>query len=162
MHSVRRNSGIENNVFYANEAKKESWKCLRHIFLYFRLFPIFGQSTSIMSKSDNDWKKRLGTVYSTNPDFRYEMEGGGEQDTLPTTEQKLKIRLDKNKRKGKTVSLITGFIGKDEDLQELAALLKKKCGTGGSAKDGEIIIQGDFRQRLLDILSSEGYRAKII
>lgn len=115
-----------------------------------------------MNKTDNDWKKRLGTVYSTNPEFQYKQEGNEELQTLPPSKQKLHIRLDKNKRKGKTVSLITGFIGKDDDLHELSALLKKKCGTGGSSKDGEIIIQGDFRQRLLDILSAEGYRARII
>jgi translation initiation factor 1 len=111
--------------------------------------------------ADNDWKKRLGTVYSTNPDFEYQTEGQNEEDTLPPEEQKLLISLDKKQRKGKTVSLVTGFVGKSEDLEELSKNLKKKCGTGGSSKDGEIIIQGDFRTRLKDILEKEGYSVKI-
>ena len=112
--------------------------------------------------AENDWKKRLGTVYSTNPDHNYEYEGEKEEETPEPSEQNLRISLDRKKRKGKSVSLITGFRGKQEDLDELATLLKKKCGTGGSAKDGEIIIQGDFRQRLKEILDKEGYKVKII
>ncbi len=112
--------------------------------------------------AENDWKKRLGTVYSTDPGFNYEHEGEKEDETPDPSRQNLRISLDKKKRKGKTVSLITGYQGKQEDLDELATLLKKKCGTGGSAKDGEIIIQGDFRQRLKEILEKEGYKVKII
>jgi translation initiation factor 1 len=115
-----------------------------------------------MSNSDNDWKKRLGTVYSTNPDFNYETEGEEEEQTLPPEKQNLLISLDRKKRKGKTVSLITGFIGKEEDLKDLATHLKKKCGTGGNGKDGEIIIQGDFRNRIQELLLNQGYKAKII
>ena len=115
-----------------------------------------------MSNSENDWKKRLGTVYSTNPDFQYNYEDKEEGETLPPGKQKLRISLDRKKRKGKTVSLITGFVGKENDLKELSTTLKKKCGTGGSAVDGEIIIQGDFRQRLKELLESEGYQVKII
>lgn len=115
-----------------------------------------------MNQSDNDWKKRLGTVYSTNPDFNFEYENHEEEETLLPGRQMLRISLDRKKRKGKTVSLITGFIGKEEDLKELAANLKKKCGTGGSAGEGEILIQGDFRQRLKDVLEKDGYRVKII
>jgi translation initiation factor 1 len=115
-----------------------------------------------MNNSDNDWKKRLGTVYSTNPEFNFDYEGNEEEETLPPGKQNLRISLDRKKRKGKSVSLITGFTGKEEDLKELAASLKKKCGTGGSASEGEILIQGDFRQRLKEILEKEGYKIKII
>jgi len=105
----------------------------------------------------NDWKDRLNVVYSTNPDFRYETTNEEEPDTLPKEKQQLRISLDKRNRGGKMVSLITGFIGKDEDLQALGKMLKVKCGVGGSAKDGEIIIQGDFRKKLLELLQKEGY-----
>lgn len=105
----------------------------------------------------SDWKDRLNVVYSTNPDFKYEKEGEEEQDTLPKEKQALRISLDKRNRKGKAVTLITGFIGITEDMEELGKLLKVKCGVGGSAKDGEIIIQGDFRNKILELLQKEGY-----
>ena len=105
----------------------------------------------------NDWKDRLNVVYSTNPNFQYETGGEEEPDTLPKEKQLLRISLDKRNRGGKMVSLITGFAGKGEDLQALGKMLKVKCGVGGSAKDGEIIIQGDFRNKLLEILHKEGY-----
>ena len=105
----------------------------------------------------NDWKDRLNVVYSTNPDYKYETEGVKEQDTLPQEKQQLRISLDKRNRKGKAVTLITGFIGSTEDLEALGKLLKVKCGVGGSAKDGEIIIQGDFRNKILELLKKEGY-----
>lgn len=111
---------------------------------------------------ENDWKDRLNVVYSTNPDFSYESENEEESDTLPAGKQQLRIQLDKRHRNGKSVTLITGFIGKTEDLKELAKMLKTKCGVGGSDKDGEILIQGDFRQKVLDILLKAGYRARII
>ncbi|MDR1738010.1 MAG: translation initiation factor [Candidatus Symbiothrix sp.] len=106
---------------------------------------------------NNDWKDRLNVVYSTNPDFRYETEQENETTTLPHDKQALRIRLDKRNRGGKQVSLISGFVGADEDLEQLAKLLKTKCGTGGNAKDGEIIIQGDFRNKILEILQKAGY-----
>ena len=106
---------------------------------------------------NNDWKDRLNVVYSTNPDFQYETSDKEEPDTLPKEKQQLRISLDKRNRGGKMVSLITGFVGKDEDLQALGKTLKIKCGAGGSAKDGEIIIQGDFRNKLLELLHKEGY-----
>ena len=106
---------------------------------------------------DNDWKDRLNVVYSTNPDFQYETENEEEQDTLPKEKQQLKISLDKRNRGGKVVSLITGFVGNNDDLQALGKMLKVKCGVGGSAKDGEIIIQGDFRNKISEILKKEGY-----
>jgi len=111
----------------------------------------------------NDWKDRLNVVYSTNPNYQYETRDAGEAETLPKEKQSLRISLDKRNRGGKKVTLITGFIGKDEDLQELGKELKMKCGVGGSAKDGEIIIQGDFRTKISEILLKDGYqKAKII
>ncbi|GHT40718.1 translation initiation factor [Bacteroidia bacterium] len=111
---------------------------------------------------DNNWKDRLNVVYSTNPDFQYEKTDVEEPDTLPREKQLLRIQLDKRNRGGKQVTLITGFVGKDEDLQTLGKLLKTKCGVGGSAKDREIIIQGDLRNKVLEILHKEGYaKAKV-
>jgi translation initiation factor 1 len=107
--------------------------------------------------NDNVWKKRLGVMYSTNPDFQYETDEEEEQETLPKDQQKLKITLDKRNRGGKVVTLISGFVGTEADLSDLGKLLKVKCGVGGSAKDGEIIVQGDLRQKVLDILKKEGY-----
>ncbi|MDR0332628.1 MAG: translation initiation factor [Dysgonamonadaceae bacterium] len=111
----------------------------------------------------NDWKKRLDIVYSTNPDYHYSEETVLEEETRPKEKQLLRISLDKRNRKGKAVTLITGFIGKDNDLQELGKLLKTKCGVGGSAKEGEIIVQGDHKQKVLEILQKEGYaKSRII
>jgi translation initiation factor 1 len=111
---------------------------------------------------DNNWKDRLNVVYSTNPNFQYEKADAEEPDTLPKEKQLLRIQLDKRNRGGKQVTLITGFVGKDEDLQILGKLLKTKCGVGGSAKDHEMIIQGDLRNKVLEILHKEGYsKAKI-
>ena len=106
---------------------------------------------------NNDWKDRLNVVYSTNPDYQYENEEIEEAETLPKNQQKLRVSMEKKGRGGKTVTLIRGFIGTEEDLKELGKLLKTKCGVGGSAKEGEIIIQGDFKQRIIDLLKVEGY-----
>lgn len=106
---------------------------------------------------NNDWKDRLNVVFSTNPDFQYEENEESNEETLPFKQQKLRVQLDKKNRGGKTVTLITGFIGTPEDLKELAKTLKSKCGVGGSSKNGEIIIQGDFKQRIVDILLNLGY-----
>jgi len=108
----------------------------------------------------NDWKERLGVVFSTNPDFSYQNNKEDESDTLPPNRQDLRVTLDKKQRAGKSVTLITGFIGKENDLKELGKLLKTKCGVGGTVKDGEILIQGDFRAKILDILKKSGYKAK--
>lgn len=108
----------------------------------------------------NDWKERLGVVYSTNPDFSYETESENEEMTLPPRQQKLYVSLDRKNRKGKSVTLVTGFVGQEDDLKELGKLLKTRCGVGGSAKNGEIFIQGDFRERVIEILKTEGYILK--
>ncbi len=111
----------------------------------------------------NDWKKRLDIVYSTNPDYHYNKDNEEVTDTIPKEKQPLRISLDKRNRKGKAVTLITGFSGTDDDLQELGKMLKMKCGVGGSAKEGEIIVQGDHRAKVLDILQKEGYaKSRII
>lgn len=110
----------------------------------------------------NDWKDRLGMVYSTNPDFKYETDSAEDQETLPANKQDLRVQLDKKQRNGKKATLITGFVGKDQDLKELAKMLKTKCGVGGSAKDGEILIQGDFCTKVIEILKSENYKVKRI
>lgn len=105
----------------------------------------------------NDWKERLGVMYSTNPDFQYHTGEEEQKETLPKEKQQLRISLDKKNRGGKMVTLITGFRGTTGDLEALGKMLKTKCGVGGSAKDGEIIIQGDHRQKVGQILQKEGY-----
>ena len=106
---------------------------------------------------NNDWKDRLNVVYSTNPDFQYENIEEEEVETLPKNQQKLRVSIEKKGRGGKTVTLVRGFIGSENDLKELGKILKTKCGVGGSVKDEEIIIQGDFKQRITDLLKTEGY-----
>jgi translation initiation factor 1 len=110
--------------------------------------------------ADNDWKKRLGVVFSTNPDFTYEEEADEEPATLAPEKQNLIVTIDRKGRGGKQATLVTGFIGTSDDLADLGRTLKVKCGVGGNAKDGEIIIQGDFRDRIVSLLKDMGYKAK--
>lgn len=108
----------------------------------------------------NDWKKREGVVYSTEQGFGYQYGGEEESETLPPEKQQLKVLLDKSGRAGKQVTIVSGFIGKTEDLETLGKTLKSKCGVGGSVKDGEVLIQGDHRERIKTILTGLGYRCK--
>ncbi|MEG0795630.1 MAG: translation initiation factor [Odoribacter sp.] len=108
----------------------------------------------------NEKKNRINIVYSTNPNFQYEQDTAEVQETLAPEKQNLRVMLDSKQRKGKTVTLIQGFVGTEEDLKELAKLLKNKCGVGGSVKDGEIIIQGDVKEKVLTLLHDNKYRAR--
>ena len=110
--------------------------------------------------ADNDWKQRLGVVFSTNPDFQYQSEEQVAVETLPPARQKLRVGIDRRARAGKQVTLVSGFVGSQDDLEALGRTLKTKCGVGGSAKDGEILIQGDHRDRIVALLSEMGYPAK--
>ena len=107
-----------------------------------------------------DWKERLGMVYSTNPDFQYTTTDEEQPTTLPAEQQNLRVWLDRKQRGGKVVTLVKGFVGSDDDLADLGRMLKSKCGVGGSAKDGEIIIQGDHRDRVVELLTKAGYKCK--
>lgn len=110
-----------------------------------------------MSKKN---KNIQGVVYSTNPDFEYKHEQEEYTETLPNEKQDLRVLLDKKQRAGKAVTLVTGFVGKQEDLEVLGKLLKTKCGVGGTVKEGEIMIQGDFRDKIMLLLHQSGYKAK--
>lgn len=106
-----------------------------------------------MSKKD---KTRVNVVYSTNPNFNFEEESD-EIETLDNQHQQLKVCIDRKQRKGKSVTIISGFLGSDEDMQNLAKTLKTKCGVGGNVKDGEILIQGELKDKVYDLLINLGY-----
>ena len=127
---------------YKNESKRET-------FLTEEFKPV--------KKNRKDRNDKRGFVYSTDPNFKFEEEDHQIQETLVAKEQKLKVRFETKHRGGKTVTLVEGFIGKEDDLEELGKKLKNFCGTGGSAKDGEIIIQGDQREKVLQWLVKNGY-----
>ena len=107
----------------------------------------------------NDWKDRLGVVFSTNPNFAYETASDDSEATLPPAKQNLKVWLDRLKG-GRVATVVRGFVGTPEDLANLGKELKKSCGVGGTAKDGEIIIQGDHRDRVIELLTKSGYKCK--
>ena len=111
-----------------------------------------------MAKKEH--KGRTGVVYSTSDEFNYSYEGEAESETLPSDKQKLKVLLDSKGRAGKTVTVVTGFIGKTSDLEDLGKKLKNKLGVGGSVKEGEILIQGDFRTRIVPLLNEMGFKVK--
>lgn len=114
----------------------------------------------ILPMAGNDWKKRLGVVYSTDPDYRYEENVQEQEETLPPGQQKLIVSIDRRNRGGKQVTLVSGFVDSGEDLAALGKTLKVKCGVGGTAKNGEITIQGDFRDKVTALLTELGYKAR--
>lgn len=99
-------------------------------------------------------------MYSTDPSFVYEEEDTTPAAALANNQQDLRVMLDKKNRGGKAVTLVTGFIGTDDELDKLGKMLKTKCGVGGAAKEGEIMIQGDFRDKVVTLLQKEGYKVK--
>lgn len=111
-----------------------------------------------MSKKKNN---RVDVVYSTNPDFNYAFEEDEVLETLAPKDQLLYVSIDRKNRGGKEATLVEGFVGSNDDLSDLAKTLKSKCGVGGSAKDGDIIIQGNFKQKVSDLLVGMGYKVKL-
>ena len=111
-----------------------------------------------MGKNDNDWKGRLGMVYSTNPNFRFQNDEETAVQPLPPERQRLRVSVEKHGHGGKTVTVIRGFSGSDEDMKELARSLKSFCGTGGAVKDGEILVQGELKEKIIGRLLELGYK----
>ena len=107
--------------------------------------------------ANNDWKDRLGVVYSTNADFQFTTEEEEQQETLPKNEQRLRVAIEKNGRGGKVVTIVRGFVGTEDDMKSLGKFLKTKCGVGGSEKDDEIIIQGNLKDKVITLLKADGY-----
>ena len=102
-------------------------------------------------------KKRIGVVFSTDPEYDYQHKEQEEVATLPKQQQVLRVMIDRKRRRGKEVTLITGFEGAESDLKDLGKFLKSKCGVGGSVKEGEILIQGNHKTKIIDLLKVEGY-----
>lgn len=111
-----------------------------------------------MAAQGNDWKARLGMVYSTNPDYEFDTGETEEPDTLPKEAQQLRVSIERKNRGGKTVTVVKGFVGQADDLKELGRMLKSKCGVGGAVKDGEILIQGEWKERIITLLRAEGWK----
>jgi len=107
--------------------------------------------------SNKNKKRRTGIVFSTNPDHNYEYESNQEEETMAKSDQKLRVMIDRKKRRGKEVTLVVGYAGNPQDLKELGKMLKSKCGVGGSVKDGEIIIQGNQKDKVVKLLLEKGY-----
>lgn len=110
-----------------------------------------------MSKNTNDWKSRLGVVFSTDSNFSFQTEEENVSETLPKNRQRLRVSIEKSGRGGKTVTVVKGFVGTTDDLKALGRLLKTRCGVGGTVKNGVAEIQGQYRERVIEILRSEGY-----
>jgi translation initiation factor 1 len=143
---------------YTNISHKKTSRCEKvHLFSPKDCIIIVNKIIQTQLMSNNDWKSRLGMVYSTNPDFKYETRVDETPKTLPLEKQNLRVRLESKGRAGKQVTLVTGFVGSEDDLSALAKLLKSKCCVGGSAKEGEVIVQGDFRERVVELLREQGY-----
>lgn len=111
-------------------------------------------------KKPNKRKGRVDVVYSTNPNYEYDYDGEEEQETLSPSQQKLYVSLDRKNRKGKVVTLVEGFIGSEDDMKELGKKLKSLCGSGGTAKEGIILLQGDFLLKVIPALQKDGYQVK--
>ncbi|MFV0377468.1 MAG: translation initiation factor [Mangrovibacterium sp.] len=111
---------------------------------------------------ENDWKERLGMVYSTNPGFQFEHEDQQPAEPCQPKQQNLRVELDRKGRNGKAATIITGFVGTEDGLKELSRKLKTKLGVGGSTRDGEILVQGDFATKVIQLLQAEGYNVKRI
>ena len=114
----------------------------------------------LMSSKKQKGPKMDGLVYSTNPNFQFPVGEAESDETLPAQQQDLRVFLDRKQRAGKVVTLVRGFVGSVDDLEILGKLLKTKCGVGGTVKDGEIIIQGEMREKVMDVLGNAGYKAK--
>ena len=114
-----------------------------------------------MNLKNKNQNRPQGVVYSTNPDFKYDHGNRGEKATLPPQQQDLRVMLDKKLKGGKKATLVTGFVGSEKDLADLAKQLKNLCAAGGSSSEGEILVQGEFRQKIMDFLVKKGYKVKL-
>ncbi len=110
--------------------------------------------------SNNDWKSRLGVVFSTDPNYEYSDEQSAAEESLDPKQQELRVWLDRKHRGGKVATIVKGFRGAESELKELAKMLKSRCGVGGAHKDGEIIIQGDHCDKVVELLAKSGYKSK--